>query len=95
MHLELFKVKITAVNNPHGHQTIFITYSDVYPTRCNVTQFIYFCKTALLVSGGISTHHQEHTQLYLQHLVLVNLLPLPGDGWRYHPKHVQQFSRNK
>ena len=34
---------------------------DIFPTRCNITQFIYFWKTALLVSGGISTHHQEHT----------------------------------
>jgi hypothetical protein len=30
-----------------------------------------FLETALHVSGGISTHHQEHKQLYLQHLVLV------------------------
>ena len=37
------------------------------------TQFIYFWKTALRGSGGISTHHQEHTQLYLQYLVLVKL----------------------
>jgi hypothetical protein len=43
----------------------------IFPTRCNITQFIYFCKTALHVSGGNSTHHQEHTQLYLQYLVLV------------------------
>jgi len=33
---------------------------------------VYFWKTALHVSGGISTHHQEHTQLYLQYLALVN-----------------------
>ena len=70
-----------------------------------------------------STHQQEHTQLYLQHLVLVKplLLPeleicsksstiaagssnglegpdavdtivcAPDDGWRYHPKYVEQF----
>ena len=30
-----------------------------------------FMKTALHVSGGISTHHQEHIQLYLQHVALV------------------------
>ena len=35
-------------------------------------------ETALHVSGGISTHHQEHTQLYLQHLVLVRTLLLPA-----------------
>jgi hypothetical protein len=33
-------------------------------------------ETALHVSGGISTHHQECIQLYLQHLVFVTpLLP--------------------
>ena len=37
-----------------------------------------YLETALHVSGGISTHHQEHTQLYLQHLVLVKLLLLPA-----------------
>ena len=53
-------------------------YSDICPTRCNVTQFIYLWKTSVLVSGGISTHHQEHTQLYLQHLALVSPLLLPA-----------------
>ena len=49
----------------------------IFPTRCSITQFIYFWKTALRVSGGISTHHREHTQLYLQYLVLVEPLLLP------------------
>jgi len=52
--------------------------SDIFPTRCNITQFIYFWKTALHISGGVSTHHQEHTQLYLQYLVLVKPLLLPA-----------------
>jgi len=51
---------------------------DILPTRCNITQFIYFWKTALHISGGISTHLQEHTQLYLQYLVLVKPLLLPA-----------------
>jgi hypothetical protein len=34
------------------------------------TVYLYL-ETALHVSGGISTHHQERIQLYLQHLVLV------------------------
>ena len=51
---------------------------DMFPTRYNVTQFIYFWKTALRVSGRISTHHQEHTQLYLQHLVPFKPLTLPA-----------------
>ena len=45
-------------------RSTFIPF-DIFPTRCNSTQFIYFWKTALRVSGGISTHHQEHTQLYI------------------------------
>ena len=51
---------------------------DRFPTRCNITQFIYFWITALHISGGISTHHQELTQLYLQYLVLVKSLLLPA-----------------
>ena len=44
----------------------------IYKTRCNVTQFIYlFLENALHVSGDISTDHQEHIKLYLQHLALV------------------------
>jgi len=52
--------------------------SDMFSTRYNVTQFIYFWKTDLHVSGGISTHHQEHTQLYLHYLVIVKPLLLPA-----------------
>ena len=32
-----------------------------------------FLETALHVSGGISTHHQEHIQVYLQDLALFKL----------------------
>jgi len=39
------------------------------------TVYLYL-EAALHVSGGISTNHQEHTQLYLQHLVLVKPLLL-------------------
>jgi hypothetical protein len=34
------------------------------------TVYLYL-ETALHVSCGTSTHHQEHIQLYLQHLVFV------------------------
>jgi hypothetical protein len=34
------------------------------------TVYLYL-EIALHVSGGTSTNHQEHTQLYLQHLVFV------------------------
>jgi hypothetical protein len=41
------------------------------------TVYLYL-KTALLVSGGTSIHHQERIQLYLQHLVFVTPLLLPA-----------------
>jgi hypothetical protein len=39
------------------------------------TVYLYL-ETALHVSGGISTHHQDLIQLYLQHLVFVTPLLL-------------------
>jgi hypothetical protein len=39
------------------------------------TVYLYL-KTALHVSCGTSTHHQERIQLYLQHLVFVTPLLL-------------------
>jgi hypothetical protein len=41
------------------------------------TVYLYL-ETALHVSGGTSTHHQERIQLYLQHLVFVTPLLLPA-----------------
>jgi hypothetical protein len=91
------------------------------------TVYLYL-ETALHVSGGTSTRHQERIQLYLQHLVFEcamggvshpqhtatgsnsstiaadssngvkkirccrYYLCAPDDGWKYHPKHVEQFS---
>jgi hypothetical protein len=39
------------------------------------TVYLYL-ETALHISGGTSTHHQQHIQLYLQHLVFVTPLLL-------------------
>jgi len=39
---------------------------------------LFYVETALHVSGGTSTHHQECIQLYLQHLVFVTPLLLPA-----------------
>jgi hypothetical protein len=41
------------------------------------TIYLYL-ETALHVSGRISTHRQEHTQLYLRDLALVKPLLLPA-----------------
>jgi hypothetical protein len=32
---------------------------------------LFYLKIALHVSGGITTHHQERKQMYIQHLVFV------------------------
>jgi hypothetical protein len=37
-------------------------------------------ETALHISGGTSTHHQERIQLYLQHLVFVTTPLLLSDA---------------
>ena len=39
---------------------------------------LFYLKTALHVSGGTITHHQERKELYLQHLVFVTPLLLPS-----------------
>jgi hypothetical protein len=36
----------------------------------------FYLETALHVSGGTSTYHQERIQLYVQHLVIVTPLLL-------------------
>ena len=45
------------------------------------TVYLYV-EAALHVSGGITTHHQERIQLYLQHLVFVTPLLLPAASGR-------------
>jgi len=37
---------------------------------------LFYLETALHVSGGTITHHQERKQLYLQHLVFITPLLL-------------------
>jgi len=47
---------------------------------------LFYLETALHVSGGTTTHHQELKQLYLQHLVFVRPLLLPAASafcWTY------------
>ena len=39
---------------------------------------LFYLETALHVSGGTFTHHQERKQLHLQHLVFVTPLVLPA-----------------
>jgi len=88
----------------------------MYIQRDATLHSLFYLETALHISGGTSTHHQERKQLYLQHLVIVTpycclllswkswngfecavggvglRVRAPDDGWRYHPKYVEQFS---
>jgi hypothetical protein len=50
-------------------------YMCISKNMQHYTVYLYV-ETALHVSGGTSTHHQECIQLYLQHLVIVTPLLL-------------------
>jgi hypothetical protein len=46
----------------------------IYVQQDATLHSLFYLETALHVSGGTTTHHQECKQLYLQHLVLVTHL---------------------
>jgi hypothetical protein len=50
----------------------------VYVQQDATLHSLFYLKTALHVSGGTTTHHQERKQLYLQHLVFVTPLLIPA-----------------
>jgi hypothetical protein len=52
-------------------------YIPIYIQQAAMLHSLYL-ETALHVSDGTSTHHQERIQLYLQHLVFVTTLLLPA-----------------
>jgi hypothetical protein len=55
----------------------FILSIFQYITKKMQSYTVYlYLKTALHISGGTSTHHQERIQLYLQHVVFVTPLLL-------------------
>ena len=53
-------------------------------------RYTVYLETALHVSGGTSTHHQERKQLYLQNLVFVTPLLLPAAVARVDPPDDEQ-----
>jgi hypothetical protein len=68
--IEYFK-KVITLHFPNSDVIIYI--------QQDATLHSLFCLvTALHVSGGTTTHYQEHKQLYLQHLVFVTPLVLPA-----------------
>ena len=69
-------VKVKNVFNVHGsvHRNNILIYIQQDATL----HTLIYLETALHVSGGTTTHHQERKQLYLQHLVFVTPLLLPA-----------------
>jgi len=75
-------------------------YIYIYIQKNATLQSLFYLETALHVSGGTSTHHQECKQLYLQHLVFVTSLLLSAAiveelelvwvccGWRTSYVHI-------
>ena len=62
--------------NVHGyvHRNNVLIPIQKDTTLCS----LFYLETALHVSGGTSTHHQERKELYLQHLVFATPLLLPA-----------------
>ena len=59
-------------------------YIPIYIQQDATLHSLLYLETALHVSGGTSTHHQERMQLYLQHLVFVTPLLLPAAIQLFH-----------
>jgi hypothetical protein len=59
-----------------------LIYILIYIQQDATLHSLLYLETAVHVSGGTSTHHQERVQLYLQHLVFVTPLLLPAASSR-------------
>ena len=62
------------VSNVHG--SVHRNNIPIYIQQDVTFHSLSYLETALHVSGGTVTHHQERKQLYLQHLVFVTPLLL-------------------
>jgi len=62
------------VFNVHG--SMHCNNIPIYIQQDAALHSLFYLETALYVSGGTITHHQEQKQLYLQHLVFVTPLLL-------------------
>jgi hypothetical protein len=51
-------------------------YISIYIQQVQRYTVYFYLETALHVSGGTSTHHQERIQLYVQHLAFITPLLL-------------------
>jgi hypothetical protein len=75
-----YLVSLTFVTYDHFcHVLLYTTWNMyrnilIYVQQDAMLNSLFYMKTALHVLGGNTTHHQEHQQPYLQHLVFITLL---------------------
>ena len=60
------------------HVSVHRNTIPIYIQQDATLHSLLYLETALHVSGGTTTHHQERIQLYLRHLVFVTPLLLPA-----------------
>jgi hypothetical protein len=80
-HCRIYRIKIV----PAGEAFDMNKYMNIHKSFHSILIYIqqdatlhslFYLETALHVSRGTTTHHQERKQLYLQHLVFVTSLLL-------------------
>ena len=65
--------------------------SNIYPTRYNVTQFILSGNCSTCFGWYLHPSSGAHTNVSKIPDAVDTVVCAPDDGWRYHPKHVEQF----
>ena len=70
-------VVLVVTSNNSLHIEVY-TYIPIYIQQDATLHSFFYLETALHVSGGTTTHHQERKQLYLQHLVFITPLLHPA-----------------
>ena len=70
-------VVLVVTSNNSLHIEVY-TYIPIYIQQDATLHSFFYLETALHVSGGTTTHHQERKQLYLQHLVFITPLLQPA-----------------
>jgi hypothetical protein len=79
---------IRILNRKYSKFNVFKVYESIQSIFCYIsnkmqryTVYLYL-ETAVNILGSTTTHHQEHIQLYLQHLVFVTPLLLSAASGR-------------
>ena len=77
----LFSAQFFLTNHSYQfnvHESVHRKNILIYIQQDAMLHSLFYLETALHVSGGTTTHHQERKQLYLQHLEFVTPLLLPA-----------------